>query len=507
MLISRWRTVLFVSALLASISADVSAQEALRPADFETLSFRLQQAEERLRMLEASSAPAVSNGGDSDAEDSRAVRPGDVFDPAPDAYQPPDIRTDESAPTSRLKSTRSSFDDAFRWATDDGEYELNLHSELQFDLRAYAQADSSPVDQTGFYIPRARFFFNGRITRPVEYSFSINNGLGSFELLDAYLNFNFDKRFQFRIGRYRMPFTYDWYALNNQFLIAPERSVWTINYAYRRNVAAMLHGEILDDSAEWALAVANGPRNAFVDFNGSKDVLGFFNIRPFMHVDELPALKHLNLGGSAAYGLQDQSPLPTAFRTSINLSDNPNAFQVAPSFLQLNPGVFERGPRQLWEVHTAYYYKGLSLLAAYEGGYNGYSPPGSGGSIRVPTYGYSIGGGYFVTGEEVERRTFVEPLSPFDPREGRRGTGAVELQSRFAVFSVGNEIFSQNIADGTLWTNRVSVVDVGVNWYWNRYLKWYFDWQHSIFASPVPYRPGKFQSTSDLFWLRCQLYF
>jgi phosphate-selective porin OprO/OprP len=88
-----------------------------------------------------------------------------------------------------------------------------------------------------------------------------------------------------------------------------------------------------------------------------------------------------------------------------------------------------------------------------------------------------------------------------------RGTGAVELQARFARFVVSNDIFTQGIADPRLWTNDVSVVDAGVNWYWNRYLKWYVDWQHSVFANPVPYRPGKFQNTSDLFWIRCQLYF
>ncbi len=52
------------------------------------------------------------------------------------------------------------------------------------------------------------------------------------------------------------------------------------------------------------------------------------------------------------------------------------------------------------------------------------------------------------------------------------------------------------------------MVDVGMNWYLNRFVKLYFDWEHVMFDQPVYYRPGPaLQKTSDLFWLRLQLYF
>jgi len=34
-----------------------------------------------------------------------------------------------------------------------------------------------------------------------------------------------------------------------------------------------------------------------------------------------------------------------------------------------------------------------------------------------------------------------------------------------------------------------------------------FDWEHAMFAQSICYRPGGLQKTSDLFWLRFQVYF
>ena len=59
------------------------------------------------------------------------------------------------------------------------------------------------------------------------------------------------------------------------------------------------------------------------------------------------------------------------------------------------------------------------------------------------------------------------------------------------------------------WTDEVAMTDVGINWYLNRYAKFYLNWQHANFASPVLVNAekGRFSETNDLFWLRCQLYF
>ena len=421
--------------------------------------------------------------------------------------QPEDIRTDQPEGGVPADSAISSFDQGFKWETRDGEYNLVFHNELQVDTRAYAQPNSYPVEQFGFFLNRGRVYFNGHMTKPVEYSISFNQGLADFQLLDVYLNFNYDPRFQVRIGRYRVPYMYEWYALSNQFLVSPERSVFALNYGYRRNEAIMLHGEVLDESMEYAVAVSTGPRNALFDTNSDKDMLAFVNYRPFQHA-AATSLKNLNIGGSLGTGVQDNVPRPINFRTSLNASDSDGALQAAPIFLRFNDDVVERGLRRLWALHVAYYYEHLSLLSGWETGFNSYTDTANPTPVRLPTYGYYVQCGYFITGETVTRRTFVQPLRPFDLRPGKgKGPGAIELQARYCEFDVGQQVFNAGFADPNLWTRRVQTIDVGVNWWLNMFTKVAFDWQHAIYASPIPYRPGAFQSKTDLFWLRFQLYY
>jgi phosphate-selective porin OprO/OprP len=68
-------------------------------------------------------------------------------------------------------------------------------------------------------------------------------------------------------------------------------------------------------------------------------------------------------------------------------------------------------------------------------------------------------------------------------------------------------VFTAGLADPTRWTNRAQLVDAGMNWYLNKFVKVYFDWEHAIFATPVFSNAGPSQRSNDLFWIRTQVYF
>lgn len=422
--------------------------------------------------------------------------------------QPGDIRTDEPNDDPKVsEKLKNPFEKALLWSSDDDEWTLQFHNEIQIDIRTYGQDHSDPVNQFGFYLPRMRMIFNGRLTKPIEYNVSINKGMGSLDLLDSYLNFNYDDRAQFRIGRFRVPFTYDFYALSNQYLATPERSVFALNMGLNRNTAVMLHGEILQEHADYALALTSGPRNSYFDTNSSKDFLAYLNVRPFHSSANWPILKHLNVGGSVDVGQQDQSALPIAFRTSASATTSAGTEESVPSFLAFRNNVTEHGNRAQWEAHLAYYYKQLTLQGAIDGGKNTYGFSNTPGQVEVDVKSWHMQFGYFLTGEEVTRRTFVDVLRPFDLRCGKRGPGALELQARFDHFQLGNNVFTGGLADPALWTNRVNTLDCGVNWYLNTYVKIDFDWQHCMYGNPVQYAPNKSSDSSDLYLVRFQSYF
>ena len=110
-------------------------------------------------------------------------------------------------------------------------------------------------------------------------------------------------------------------------------------------MGAQLWGQLGKKSIDYAVGIFDGPRNQQVDFNAAKDVIAYLSVRPFQEVASLPALKYLNLGGSVDFGNQNNPPYPTALRTSVSGTNNPGAFNAAPSFLQWNSNVIERGDR------------------------------------------------------------------------------------------------------------------------------------------------------------------
>jgi len=414
-------------------------------------------------------------------------------------------------------AVKSKYDfdhDGLIFSTDDDEFSIGLRAMSQVEARIYQQPNQDPVSN-GFYNPRTRVYFEGHFTRPIQYEFSFQNTFDSVNLLDAYLDFKYDPRLQLRIGRFKTPFTYEWYRIHVWHLLAPERSLFANNFEGNRRFGLMGSGSLFDQRLEYAVGTFDTQRNSYQPFSNRQDVMAFLNAKPFYNRERGFPLRNLQVGGSVDAGTVDQPLVPSVLRTNsapsaagVDTSGAANAATLP--FLAFNENVRERGARSLWELHSAYYYGGLSLLGAWQGGFAGYAKGPNGTSTRVPIHGWFAQVGYLVTGETLRDRTLVDPLHPFDLRPGRFGLGAFELTARYSTLELGQEVFTAGLADPNLWTNRTEMTDVGFNWYLNKFIKVYFDWEHAMFAQPVRYRPGpgpNLQKTSDLFWLRTQVYF
>ena len=126
--------------------------------------------------------------------------------------------------------------------SEDGEFQLQFHQEAQFDAREF-DPNGDEFARSGFVFPRVRAFFNGRVTKPIEYTVSLNRGFGGLDVLDAFVNFRYDDRAQLKVGRFMTPFNYEQFAIQNMWLFAPERSLFTANLGLNRQLgrAALGH--------------------------------------------------------------------------------------------------------------------------------------------------------------------------------------------------------------------------------------------------------------------------
>ena len=113
--------------------------------------------------------------------------------------------------------------------------------------------------------------------------------------------------------------------------------------------------------------------------------------------------------------------------------------------------------------------------------------------MQVPFSGFYVAGGYFLTGEHVERRTRVSPLRPLIPtrKEPVAGPGAWEVVARVSELRLGEKVFTAGFADPNLWSNSAVTTELGLNWYWNEYIKIYMFWLHGEFGEPGPVPPRR----------------
>jgi len=424
--------------------------------------------------------------------------PGQSLPPNP----APSARFDSPA-TLENKKANIKFGPGFEIRTDDDEFIFQFHNLTQFEYRGYQQYGQSSVHDS-FLIPRQWFMFSGRITKPIGYFVSMANGFDAFSLLDVFLDFQFDPRFVVRAGRFKTPFTYEFLVEPLQGLILPERSLFFNNFGLNRDLGVMGYGRLFANTLDYAAGIFNGARNGFVAPTDDKFFAAYANFKPFVNA-EGSVLENFNIGGSVLEGNEQIVPIPATLRTNVPTTGN--AVAGVP-FLGFNSNVRQSGSLSFWDLHTAWYYQQLAVLAEWQSGFQDYAQTSNlAARTHLPVQSYYIEAGYLLTGETRSSVGIVKPRHPFNLKQGQFGLGAWELTGRYNFMDIGSQVFKNGLADSNLWANRLYTTDLGFNWHINQYLKFYFVWQHAEFNQPVIYAPTHRQATSDMFMARIQLYF
>jgi phosphate-selective porin OprO/OprP len=233
--------------------------------------------------------------------------------------------------------------------------------------------------------------------------------------------------------------------------------------------------------------------------------VSYLNVKPFR---DARLLENFNIGLSGAYGDQAFAAEPLPLRSSVQSSENDDAANSASSiFLLFDDDVEIIGRRNQGALHAAWYLGGMTMESEVETGKFGYEKSDEATTLSV--FGYHVTTSYFLTGEKVTGRSMVIPNSPFAPRSNRFGPGAIEPFVRYSYLTLGDEVFTAELADPANWTRSLSMIDTGVNWYPNRYVKLYLDWQLSLYDTPVLIEPvtEKRVRQSSTLWARLQVFF
>ena len=274
------------------------------------------------------------------------------------------------------KRARVRFGPGFEIITDDDEFIFQFHDLTQVDYRGYLQGGQPTVHDT-FGLPRQWWMFSGHITKEFGYFVSFAEGFDTISGLDMFVDFNYDRRLQFRVGRFKTPFTYEFFVEPIQGLITPERSLFFNNFGQNRDVGIMAYGQLFNgpnfdqvSKVQYAAGIFNGLAERLPGQPGRQGLLGLRQLPSLRRLDGLAARelqrRRLGLRDGSTPSRIAADPLRTVVPTTGN------AILGIP-FLTLSNKFREQGPMAFWDLHAAYFYRQLALIGEWQSGYQDYA--------------------------------------------------------------------------------------------------------------------------------------
>lgn len=364
----------------------------------------------------------------------------------------------------------------FKVETEDGRYELRIFGIVQTDLRDYLDKRDR-TDHERFLVRRARPYLEGHVLGGVDYRLMMDLGNGEVDLLDAFLDAKLlGSWLRFRAGKYKQPFSYEQFKMEDLTLAVFERSAIDV-LAPARNVGVMFHGGDPGRRFEYALGVSNGLRDSdFEEKRNEKDVVGRVVARPFAAV---PALSSLQIGVSGAYGEETDAFDPEAFSTPMRVK-----------YFHFAEGVNAAGSRVRVSPELAYFAGPFAMAAQVlvqrqrVQNVKALAP-----AVTVPMTGYYGLASLVLTGEHrTSYAEFIHPRRPVSFSGGPHGTGALELYARVSGLAVSDVAFDEryHLAERDEVAGGVNELSLGLNWYLDRWVWLMATFEHAIFDRSLP---------------------
>jgi phosphate-selective porin OprO/OprP len=359
------------------------------------------------------------------------------------------------------------WDNGFFLGSADGKNKLKLRGYIQTDGRFFPDDDVSQSNQ--FLVRRARPILEGTLLGWIDFRLMPDFGGGNTRLYDAWANARFlgegGKALQLRAGEDKVPFGLERLQSSTARLFA--ELALTTNLVPNRDIGAMVHGaELFGGRLDYQLGVYNGvPGNGIStgDMNDGKDIAARLFARPFRGT-EISPLEGLGIGVAGTWGDQGHDSDLPSFRTS-----GQNSFFTYLGAVDPDGARYRVSPQLYWSWGPA------GLLAEYvlssERVQNGDA------SDRLTHEAWQAAVSYVLTGEAASFAG-VTPARPFAP--GSWGPGAWELVGRVHQLDVDDDAFPV-FANPDASATEALAWAVGVNWYWNKWLKLVVNYEQTTF--------------------------
>lgn len=376
---------------------------------------------------------------------------------------------------------------------------VRLIGEMQTDLIQFSQDPLNKAvvgdAQNGIDFRRARLAAIGQTTEFNDFRLEMDFAEpGHPQILDVYFSqYSLPVLGNLRVGHFFEPFCMS-RIVDNRFDIFMERPLLTV-FAPARRTGFMSFGAAEDLRATWAVSMYASADNLIggnlTDVGGWA---GAGRVTWLPYYDEASCGRHyVHLG--AAYSLSGVSNHQLQFSTAPELQlISGNNFE--PIFL--DTGVINAQQYQLFGTEFIWTAGPWSMQSEYV-----WVPINPVDGPTATLQGTYVMGSYFLTGEHrpydrtIGNFTRVVPYEDFfrvrGARHFRGGKGAWQIAGRWSYL---------NFNGGDIRAGVLNDLTFGVNWYWNPFVRLYFNYVHAILDNDLV---GT--SQADGFGLRFQLDF
>jgi phosphate-selective porin OprO and OprP len=380
---------------------------------------------------------------------------------------------DEEAAAEKAKTAASANAgrDGFSLRSADGNFQLRLRGYVQLDGRTFLDDDERPATDT-FLLRRVRPIFEGTVLKIFDFRIMPDFGGGQTVLQDAYLDIRFNPAARLRAGKFKPPVGLERLQSGTDLLFV-ERAFPT-NLIPNRDLGVQLFGDLAGGGVTYAVGVFNGVPDggsADSDTNDGKDAAARLFFTPFAKGNG--PLKGLGFGIGSSFGKQEgtlAAPGLPSFRTPAQQTffsyrtdgTAPNTVIADGDRTRLSPqGYFYRGP--------------LGLLAEYAISSQEVRRADVVEELEHTSWQTAVS--WVLSGGEPSFRS-VSPKVNFDPAAGT--WGAFELAARYSKLELDDDTFPL-FANPASAASSAEAWAVGFNWYFNRNVKLYLDYERTQF--------------------------
>lgn len=398
----------------------------------------------------------------------------------------------------------------FHISDENEEFTANLTNQITID-GAFFDRQNMPTAFQGFFVPFARTFLYGNITKNWKYQIGTQGFVGQFNLLDMWMAYSFGDWLTIRAGKGLTPPLYEYYAFTPALEPVITNSP-VFQFAGKRQLGVMATGSLFGNRMQYWSGIGNSGTSFFYDLNRNMEYNGAVTFKPFQ--DSKTVLNGLGGGVGGSVGEQHYS-LAQGNISFLNGAGEPttnggfiNASGV-PFFIY-NSNVNANGLRSRIAPHV-FWFGRFSVLAEYMN----FSRELSDGQTRGRSTqrAFYVNASYFLTGERdfngsgFQAYSTVAPLRPFMPSRNEWGPGAWQIAAQYSMVNVGTGDFARGFADPNKYTNRLDSVMVGLNWWPNKYTRLSIDYLWNGLNNAIPINGPAPIDTFSTVWMRFAMFF